>query len=63
MRGLGLLLGVELDRPAGPVVEAALANGLVVGTAGERTLRLAPPLTISFDDAALAVQILTAAHR
>ena len=61
VRGLGLLLGVELDRPAGPVVEAALANGLVVGTAGERTLRLAPPLTISSEDAALAVELLTEA--
>ena len=59
VRGLGLLIGIELDRPAGPVVEAALANGLVVGTAGERTLRLAPPLTISTDDAALAVELLT----
>ncbi|HEY7397747.1 MAG TPA: acetylornithine transaminase [Gaiellaceae bacterium] len=59
VRGLGLLVGIELDRPAGPVVEAALANGLVVGTAGERTLRLAPPLTISADDAAHAVEVLT----
>jgi len=59
VRGLGLLLGVELDRPAGPVVEAALQNGLVVGTAGERTLRLAPPLTLSADEADLAVRVLT----
>ncbi len=61
VRGLGLLLGIELDRPAGPVVAAALANGLVVGTAGENTLRLAPPLTISSDDAALAIGLLTEA--
>jgi predicted acetylornithine/succinylornithine family transaminase len=58
VRGLGLLLGVELDRPAGPVVEAALARGLVVGTAGETTLRLAPPLTITADEAAHAVELL-----
>ena len=32
---LGLLLAVELDRPAAPVVDAALEHGLVVGTAGE----------------------------
>ncbi|HZO33625.1 MAG TPA: acetylornithine transaminase [Gaiellaceae bacterium] len=58
VRGLGLLLGVELDRPAGPIVEAALARGLVVGTAGETTLRLAPPLTITADEAAQAVELL-----
>ena len=58
VRGLGLLLGVEIDRPAGPVVDAALARGLVVGTAGERTLRFAPPLVITADEAAQAVDIL-----
>ena len=46
VRGLGLLLAVELDRPAAPVVEAALAHGLVIGSAGEHVLRLTPPLTL-----------------
>jgi acetylornithine/succinyldiaminopimelate/putrescine aminotransferase len=54
VRGLGLLLAVELDRPAAPIVEAALANGLVIGSAGEHILRLTPPLTLSLDEAALA---------
>jgi acetylornithine/succinyldiaminopimelate/putrescine aminotransferase len=58
VRGSGLLLGVDIDRPVGAVVDAALARGLVVGTAGERTLRLAPPLVISSDEAAQAVDIL-----
>jgi acetylornithine/succinyldiaminopimelate/putrescine aminotransferase len=61
VRGLGLLLAVELDRPAAPIVEAALANGLVVGSAGERVLRLTPPLTLSHDDAALALELLKGA--
>ena len=59
VRGLGLLLAVELDQPAGPVVEAALGHGLVIGSAGERTLRLTPPLTLSADEAALAIDKLT----
>ncbi|HEY0417725.1 MAG TPA: aminotransferase class III-fold pyridoxal phosphate-dependent enzyme [Gaiellaceae bacterium] len=63
VRGLGLLLAVELDRPAAPVVEAALAHGLVVGSAGERTLRLTPPLTLSLDEAALGVNLLEEALR
>jgi acetylornithine/succinyldiaminopimelate/putrescine aminotransferase len=58
VRGLGLLLAVELDRPAAPVVEAALAHGLVVGSAGERTLRLTPPLTLSEDEARLGLELL-----
>jgi acetylornithine/N-succinyldiaminopimelate aminotransferase len=61
VRGLGLLLAVELDRPAAPVVEAALANGLVIGSAGENVLRLTPPLTLSLDDAALALTLLEGA--
>jgi predicted acetylornithine/succinylornithine family transaminase len=59
VRGAGLLLAVELDRPAAPVVEAALEHGLVIGSAGETTLRLTPPLTLTDDEAGLAVQLLS----
>ena len=58
MRGLGLLLAVELDRPAGPVVAAALEHGLVIGSAGESTLRLTPPLTLTEDEATLGLALL-----
>jgi acetylornithine/succinyldiaminopimelate/putrescine aminotransferase len=58
VRGLGLLLAVELDGPAAPVVDAALAHGLVVGTAGANTLRLTPPLTLTDDEAAQAISTL-----
>jgi acetylornithine/N-succinyldiaminopimelate aminotransferase len=61
VRGLGLLLAVELDRPAAPIVDAALANGLVIGSAGERVLRITPPLTLSLDEAALALTLLEGA--
>ena len=46
VRGAGLLLGAELDRPAASVVDACRERGVLVGTAGERVLRLTPPLTI-----------------
>ncbi|HEX7084638.1 MAG TPA: acetylornithine/succinylornithine family transaminase [Gaiellaceae bacterium] len=59
VRGLGLLLAVELDRDAGPVVEAALEQGLVIGSAGPRTLRLTPPLTLSADEADAALAMLS----
>jgi predicted acetylornithine/succinylornithine family transaminase len=58
VRGLGLLLAAELDREAGPVASAALAHGLVVGTAGPTTLRLTPALTISTADLELGLERL-----
>jgi acetylornithine/N-succinyldiaminopimelate aminotransferase len=63
VRGAGLLLGVELDRPAGDVVTECAARGLLVGTAGEDVLRLTPPLVVTHAeiDEALAVleEVLT----
>jgi acetylornithine/N-succinyldiaminopimelate aminotransferase len=47
VRGRGLLLGVQFDADPKPLVAAALECGLVVGTAGGNTLRLAPPLIIT----------------
>jgi len=58
IRGLGLLLAVEVDGPAGSYVDAALERGLVIGTAGPTTLRLTPPLTISADETDQALAIL-----
>jgi predicted acetylornithine/succinylornithine family transaminase len=58
VRAAGLLIGAELDRPVAPVVSACLDAGLVVGSAGERVLRLTPPLVIDDDDVDLALQIL-----
>ena len=50
VRGRGLMLGTELDRPAGPVVADCLAVGLLVGSAGDTVLRLTPPLTVADDE-------------
>jgi 4-aminobutyrate aminotransferase-like enzyme len=58
VRGLGLLLAVELDQPAAPVVAAALEHGLVIGSAGEQTLRLTPPLTLSMEEARHGIELL-----
>jgi acetylornithine/N-succinyldiaminopimelate aminotransferase len=58
VRGAGLLLAIELDRPALPVATAALELGLLVGTAGDTALRITPPLTISADEADHAIELL-----
>lgn len=48
VRGMGLLVGVQLDVMAGKVVEAARAEGLLIITAGKGdVVRLVPPLVIS----------------
>jgi acetylornithine aminotransferase len=47
IRGRGLMIGVELDRPCGEIVPRALAAGLVVNVTAERVIRLLPPLVIT----------------
>jgi acetylornithine/N-succinyldiaminopimelate aminotransferase len=46
-RGRGLLLALDVEGAAADVVAACLEQGVVVGSAGEQTIRLTPPLTIS----------------
>jgi acetylornithine/succinyldiaminopimelate/putrescine aminotransferase len=59
VRGAGLLVGVELDGPAQPLVDAALDAGLVCLTSGPNVLRLAPPLVVSAADIDRALEVLT----
>jgi predicted acetylornithine/succinylornithine family transaminase len=47
VRGVGLMLGAELDRPAADVVAACTEQGLLVGTAGANVVRLTPPLIVT----------------
>ncbi len=58
VRGRGLLLGIEIDGAAAEVVAAAREQGLLVLTAGENVVRLAPPLTVAADDVEEALAIL-----
>jgi predicted acetylornithine/succinylornithine family transaminase len=50
IRGLGLMWGIELDIPAAPVVAAAIDAGLLITSAGERVVRLLPPLVVGTSD-------------
>ena len=43
VRGMGMMWGIELDRPAKPVVGALMQQGFIVGTARDNVLRLLPP--------------------
>ena len=50
VRGAGVIWGIELDRPAGPVVDAALERGLLVNRTAETVVRLLPPYVITADE-------------
>ena len=52
IRGRGLMIGIELDRPAVPVRDRALELGLLINVTRESVIRLVPPLII--DDAQAA---------
>ncbi|MGE5598706.1 MAG: aspartate aminotransferase family protein [Bacteroidota bacterium] len=47
VRGLGLMIGLEIARDAAAAARAALDRGLLLNAVRETTLRLAPPLTIT----------------
>jgi acetylornithine aminotransferase len=47
VRGLGLIIGVELDRPGAPVLEACVQKGFLINCAQERVLRFVPPLVVT----------------
>jgi len=58
LRGRGLLVGIEIAGSAPDVVDAAREQGLLVLTAGENVVRLAPPLTVGSDEVDEALAIL-----
>ena len=51
VRGKGLMIGIELDRPCAELTARALEQGLLINVTAERTIRLLPPLILSDDDA------------
>lgn len=58
VRGMGLMLGVELDRPCGDLTRRALAAGLVMNVTADKVIRLLPPLVIQEAEARQIVAIL-----
>ncbi|WP_091333997.1 aspartate aminotransferase family protein [Allochromatium warmingii] len=46
IRGRGLMLGIELDRPCAALVGQALEAGVLINVTAERVIRLLPPLII-----------------
>ncbi|MBX9848648.1 MAG: aspartate aminotransferase family protein [Rhodocyclaceae bacterium] len=58
IRGEGLMIGVQLDRPCGDLVKQSLEAGLLLNVTAESVIRLLPALTYSDADSKLLVDTL-----
>jgi acetylornithine aminotransferase len=58
VRGMGLMLGVELDRPCSEIVKRALAAGLVSNVTADKVIRILPPLILDESQARQLVDLL-----
>jgi acetylornithine/succinyldiaminopimelate/putrescine aminotransferase len=61
IRGLGLMVAVELSSEAAPIVEDCRKRGLLVNAVKPNTLRLVPPLIITLADVDEAIELLDSA--
>lgn len=60
-RGLGLMIGLEFDRPVKDIVKSCLDKGLIVVTAGPHVVRMLPPFIIEEKDVDQMIHILESA--
>lgn len=60
VRGRGLMVGIELDRPCGKLVGLALDQGLLINVTAERVVRLLPPLIIQETEVQQLTEVLSA---
>ena len=58
VRGQGLMLGIELDRPCATLLGRSAEAGLMISVTAERVVRLLPSLILNRDEAAQIVAIL-----
>jgi predicted acetylornithine/succinylornithine family transaminase len=61
IRGAGLMWGLDLDRPAGPIVDAAIQQGLLVNRTADTVVRLLPPYVITAEEIDEGIGLLDAA--
>jgi len=60
VRGTGLMIGIELDRPCGELVKAARHQGLLINVASGNVVRLVPPLNINEEESDLIIEKISA---
>jgi acetylornithine aminotransferase len=59
IRGMGLMIGIELDRPCAELVTRALQQGLLINVTADTVVRLLPPLIITQAEADQVVAIVS----
>ena len=59
IRGKGLMLGIELDRPCAELVTQAMEDGVLINVTAERVIRLLPPLILERAEADLLIEVVT----
>ena len=58
VRGMGSMIGVELERPCGELVRQALEAGLVINVTAENVIRMLPPLVMTEAEGRMVVERL-----
>jgi len=58
IRGQGLMIGIELDKPCGDLVGKALAQGLLINVTADNVVRLLPSLVFSQEEAQQLLDML-----
>ncbi|MFZ2376281.1 MAG: acetylornithine transaminase [Methanothrix sp.] len=58
VRGLGLIVGVDLDSDCKELVEKALRRGVLINNTGEHTLRFIPPLVVTEEEIDRVVAVI-----
>ncbi|MES2888438.1 MAG: aspartate aminotransferase family protein [Pseudomonadota bacterium] len=59
IRGQGLMIGIELDRPGGVLLGQAAQAGLLISVTADKVIRLVPPLILSVEEASQIVALLS----
>jgi acetylornithine aminotransferase len=59
IRGRGMMIGIEIDRPCADLVSMALDRGLLINVTADRVVRLLPPLNMRRDEVEQVATILS----
>lgn len=63
VRGQGLMIGIELDRPAADAKKIGLEKGIIFNTTAENVIRILPPLIIQDDEVDMLIERLVSSIR
>ena len=59
IRGLGLMVGIEMNRPCGELLNAARDKGILINIAAGKVIRLLPALITTKEEADLIIEVVS----